>query len=116
MLFDFLSMGGNYEERKVDRFEKGRLVIDTCAVADSDQSFETAVGHPKYNKGDWVVVEMYDSRKEAQIGHKKWIKKMTAKNLPKELADVSTAETARLCDSAYGGENWRNIKKGGVRS
>jgi len=116
MLFDFLGMFDNYDERKVDRFEKGKLIIDTCSVTDSDQPFETGIQHPKFNDGKWIIVEMYDSKEEAQIGHNKWVKKMTAKRLPKELRDVSTATTAKLCDFAYGEENWRTKEKGGIKN
>jgi len=107
---DFISMWGNYEERKVDRFEKEGLLIDTCAVNDSDKPFETAISHPMFNDGKLVVVELYDTKEQAQKGHNKWVKIMTKKKLPKSLKDVSTAEVAKLCD-AIGGDKWRNIKR-----
>jgi len=116
MLFDFLGMMDNYEERKVDRFEKGKLIVDTCSVTDSEQSFETGIQHPNYNNGDWIIVEMYNSKKEARIGHDKWVKKMTAKRFPKELKDVSTATMAKLCDFAYGEEDWRTKDKERVKN
>ena len=91
-------MYGNYEQRKVANFKKGGLIVDTCLVTDSGKKYETGVIHPKYNKGDWVIVELYDTKKEAKLGHKKWVKLMTAKKLPKSLKDVSTAGVAKLCD------------------
>ena len=97
-MFDFLSMAGNYEERKVSRYDEGDLFVDTCHVTDSDQDYETAVEHPRYNDGNMVIVEMYDTEKEAQTGHDKWVEIMTKKSLPKELKDVSTASIAKLCN------------------
>ena len=105
-MFRFLDMIGNYEERKVDRYEKEGLLVDTAAVNDSDKPFETAVACPAYNNGKWVIVELYNTKKQAQAGHNKWVKKMTAKTLPKNLKDVSTAEIATFCDVF--GKEWRN--------
>lgn len=97
-------------ERKVARFEKGKVIVDTCAVTDSDKPYETGISHPSYNKGDWVIVELYDTKGEAKIGHKKWVKKLTSKRLPKTLKDVSTATVANFCDS-FGKTSWRTYKK-----
>lgn len=90
MLFDFLFM----KPSPVARYEKDSLRVDTCGVTDSAQSFETAVQHPEYNNGKWVVVEMYTSREAAQSGHDRWVQIVTTDQLPKELRDVSTAECA----------------------
>jgi hypothetical protein len=109
MLFDFLSVTDNYEDRKVDNFQKGELEIDTCAVTDADKPFETGICHPGYNEGEWVIVELYDTKEESQKGHKKWVKKMTNKKLPTTLKDVSSAEVATLKDTACG-EDWRDKK------
>ncbi len=109
-MFEFMDMIGNYEERKVDRFSKGNLIVDTCSVTDSDKPFETAVKHPKFNQEKWIVVELYDTKEEAQEGHNKWIKIMTAEKLPLELKDISSAKIAKLCD-AVTEENWRTRLK-----
>jgi hypothetical protein len=111
MLFDFLCMARNYEGRKVNHYEQGELIVDTCAVSDADKDYETAVVHPKYNGGEWIVVELYDTKKEAQIGHVRWVKKMTAKKLPVKLTDVSTAEVAEICDVFNDKKSWRIKEK-----
>ena len=98
-MFDFLSMADNYEDRKVDRFEGDDFIIDTCAVTDSDQPYETGIQHPKYNNGDWVIVEMYEDIDSAQKGHYKWVKTMAAPELPNELVDVSTCTLKKMLDS-----------------
>ncbi len=95
-MFDFLSMQGNYAERKVSRYEKNGLTVDTCAVTDSDKPFETAIQHKKYNDNKWIIVELYSTKAKSKIGHKKWVKQMTNKKLPFELKDVSTATIAKL--------------------
>lgn len=98
-MFDFLDMANNYEERVVDNTKINEAEIDTCAVTDSDQPFETGVAHPRYNDGKWVIVEMYNRKKEAISGHKKWVKIFSAKKLPKQLTDVSTSTLKKLIDS-----------------
>lgn len=104
-MFNFFDMVGNYEERKVDRYESGFLVIDTAAVTDSEMPFETAVQHPKYNYGKWVIVETYMTKELAQEGHNRWVGTMTAEQLPDTLTDVSTAGVAQLLDIFS--EGWR---------
>lgn len=99
-MFDFLSMADNYEERKVDRFERGKLIIDTSHVTDSEKDYETGIIHLKYNDGNWVIVELYDTKVQSKKGHKEWVGKMTARVLPKQLKDVSTCE-----------EDWRTMEK-----
>lgn len=97
IMFDFLNMVGNYEQRKVDRFEQDDLIIDTCAVNDiNDYDYETGIEHPSYNKGSWVIVEQYKTKAQAKKGHKNWIKIMTSKKLPKQLKDVSTCNTKQF--------------------
>ena len=104
-MFGF-SMMFNYEDRKVDRYEDGVMVISMAAVDDSDKPYETAVAHPNYNDGKFVIVSTYDSRLEAEIGHQAWVQIMTAETLPVTLNDVSTAFVTALMD-AIGGTDWR---------
>lgn len=110
-MFDFFSMVGNYEQRAVARFEEGHLIIDTCAVTDSTQPYETGVCHPAYNDGAWVIVELYDTKEEAQVGHDKWIKTMAADELPDSLRDVSSAGIAELCDVFVPDDEWRTYSR-----
>ena len=110
-LLGIMDMMGNYDERKVARFEDGDLVVSTAAVTDSAQPFETAVSHPAYNNDQWVIVEMYETRGDAEAGHERWVKKMTGKEPPKVLRDVSTAGVAELCD-ASDPDDWRNMEAG----
>ena len=98
-IFDWVSMAGNYEERKVNRYKKGDLIIDTAMVTDSEFQYETAIKHPCYHEGYWIIVENYDTLNEAKKGHKKWVEVMTRDKPPEELVDVGCAETAYLCDS-----------------
>ncbi len=109
-MFDFLDMADNYEERKVNcyRDKEVGLCVDTCMVTDSEKDYETAIGHPQYNDGKWVIVELYNTKEETQEGHNIWVKRMTGKKLPEQLKDVSTAEIAKLCDIV--GKDWRKYK------
>src|SRR5436309_3034752 len=99
MLTEMFGMIGNYEQRKVERYDKGNLMVSTARNTDSDQPFETAIAHPKYNDGKIVVVEMYDDMESAKAGHLRWVKTMTAKQLPKTLKNVSTSTIAKLIDT-----------------
>jgi hypothetical protein len=110
-MFNFLTDWGTYDQRKIDRYETDDLLVDTCAVSDSAQPYETAVAHPKYNDGKIVIVEMYESAALAQVGHDKWVATMTAETLPDNLRDVSTAGIAMLSD-ALGGNDWREKQSG----
>ena len=104
-------MADNYEERKVKNTEINGAIIDTCAVSDSEQPFETGILHPSYNNGGWVIVEMYDSKKDAKKGHEKWVKVFSGKSLPPELKDVSTAEIALLAKSVGCQQTFKKERK-----
>ena len=93
-MFGFLEemINNTHDERKVATYEKDGVFVDTCAVNDSEQPYETAVSHPSYNDDKLIIVQMYDTKEQAQKGHKKWVKKMTTKELPKAIKDVSTSD------------------------
>jgi hypothetical protein len=97
-IFSFLGDFDNYDERAVARDEiSDGLMIDTCSVSDGSQPYETAVMHPEYNDGKWVIVEAYDTKKAAKEGHKRWKATMTAEKLPEALIDCQNAHIAKLC-------------------
>ena len=101
MLFDFLNMP-SYDQRKIGRHEEENLIVSTVTVTDSAAGHETAVSHPDYNNGSYIVVEEYYTREDATIGHEKWVKLMTSEDRPKELKDVSTCEIAKLFKAVSG--------------
>ena len=104
-MFSFMGMAGNYDSRKVARFEDAGtgLVVSTAEVIDGAKPYETAITHPDYNEGEWVVVEAYASKKAAQTGHNRWVKTMQAKRLPKELVDCCNSEIGQMF-GGLGGE------------
>lgn len=101
-MFGFLDMTGTYESRKVARYEVGDLIISTCSVTDGAHPYETAVAHPEYNGGEFVIVEAYDNHEDAHTGHKRWVKTMTSDALPDKLVDCNNSEIQRFA-SALGG-------------
>lgn len=105
-LFGFFNMMDNYEERKVKNYTSDDLNIDTCAVSDSDKPYETGIQHPLYNEGKWVIVELYDTKEEAEVGHDKWVKIMTKNELPEVLKDVGTCVIAKLRDTYNGNKEY----------
>lgn len=110
-MFDFFSMEGTYNTRRIERYEEGDVFVSTARVTDSDKPFETAIAHPAYNGGKLVVVELYDTRDEAQQGHERWVEKMTAKTLPDELTDVSAAGIALLVEFLSTDPKWRTYQR-----
>jgi hypothetical protein len=91
-MFDFLNMLGNYESRKVKNYkgndcEGNKFTLDTCSVTDSVQPYETAIAHPFYNNGQWVILQSYDTREEAEKGHNKWFNTFVNEKLPQILKD-----------------------------
>ena len=104
-MFDFLMMNPVPVARfeLPDVFGRAGLIVDTCGgINDSDHTYETAIAHPDYNDGKWIIVEGYHTKEDAQIGHEKWVKAMTADSLPAQIRDVSTATVARMKDSVNG--------------
>jgi hypothetical protein len=99
-MFGFLSMMGDREQRKVDNTEVKvddvfQGTVDTCRVTDSTKSFETGIQSEFYRlNGDWVIVESYDTKEEAIIGHKKWCEFLASK--PNFLQDVGECQLVQL--------------------
>jgi hypothetical protein len=100
-LFDFMSMALNYEQRKIARDEFDFGFVSTCSVTDSDHLYETGVKHKNYSNSV-IVVEGYDDEDAAKLGHEKWVKLMTSKDLPDSLTDVGTSEMAYLSNALDG--------------
>src|SRR3990167_9952930 len=107
MSFNFFAMAGNHEERVVDNFTDGNMTIDTCRVTDGSRPYDTGIQHPNYGDGSWIIVEAYDTKDEAQIGHDKWVDTMTNSSLPKELKDCNNAGIAQL-GAAMFGDDWHD--------
>ncbi len=105
-MFDFLGMRGNYDTRKVARFDEGELLVSTARVTDGSKPFETAVEHPDYNEGKMVIVEAYDDKDSAQSGHDRWVQTMTTTPLPQMLTDCCNSEIGEFaramdCDREF---------------
>jgi hypothetical protein len=96
----WLVMMSNYEQRVVDRYEDGDIIVDTASVNDGDKEYETAVAHPDYNDGWFMIVEAYDTIGGAQDGHNRWVAKMTTEPLPAVIVECQNAEIAKLIDIA----------------
>jgi hypothetical protein len=87
-MFDFLDMEGTHEQRKIANYKKDGVELDTCSVTDyPDKPYETGLLHPKYNRGNWIIVEAYKTEEKARAGHDKWVKLFESGKLPKEIKD-----------------------------
>lgn len=72
-MFDFLDMLGNYNDRKVARFDSDEFSIDTAYVTDREHPYETAIAHKKFHAGDWIILGWRDTKEEAQKYHDEMI-------------------------------------------
>lgn len=79
----------SYKQRLVENTKINDAVIDTVLITDLDGPYETAIKHPKYNNGNWIVVKTYEDKTKAKEGHKRWVE-LFNKGLPDELSDNST--------------------------
>src|ERR1035437_7492788 len=104
-IFDFLLDANDHTTRQVATFiddERG-LAVDTTIVSDGEKPFETAVLHPRYNSGKWIIVEAYDTIGQAELGHKRWLATMTGE-LPESLTDCANAKVAQVLKEVGGPE------------
>ena len=101
-MFDFMGMMGNYESRKVDRWDDDLRMLSTASVTDGEKPYETAIAHPDYNDGKIIIIGYYDTKEDAQAGHDKWLNLILSDKLPTTLVDCANAETAKLCESIGG--------------
>lgn len=109
-MFNFFNMMDNYEARKIGLFKTETLKVSTVKITDSSKyQYETAVSHPDYNN-DLIIVETYQTDKEAQAGHERWVHTMTSENLPEVIRDVSGLAITDLKDMVEG-NSWRNYKR-----
>ena len=95
-VFAFLLDAENYSERMVDRYQEGKILVSTACVSDGDKLYETAIEHPEYKDGKIIVVEAYDTRKEAKQGHERWLKIIVDGPLPDYLLDCQNAKIGQL--------------------
>jgi len=102
-MFDFYSMENNKSTRAIARYEdEDGLIIDTCFVTDSRLPIETAVSHPEYNDGSFIVVECYEDEFSALAGHQAWVNRMISDELPEQLQDVGASFWPSLGRTLYG--------------
>lgn len=108
MFANILEMFGDYERRKVGRFDAEWGFVSTALVTDADKPYETAVKHRDYNDDKIVIVEAYDTKEHAETGHAQWVSAMTTIPLPDFLVDKGLSEVSQLCDVfSEDGDDWR---------
>lgn len=110
-MFEFMSMFGNYESRKIGRYDSDDLSVSTARVNDGNQPFETGVMHPDYNDGKWIIVDAYDTAEEAKEGHEMWVKIMTSDELPDTLEDCNNSKIQQLCTAMGEKPTFKRVKK-----
>ena len=89
------------------KYQEKDVFVSTICAFDTGR-YETTVSHPSFNNNELIIVAEYDSESEAESGHEEWIEKMTAKELPEQIEDVSTCAIAMF---AYGDDVRMNKKK-----
>jgi hypothetical protein len=100
-MFGFLKDIGNYSSRKVARDDFAWGFVSTASMSDGEKPYETAVCSREYGKehdisqvDEMIIVEAYDTREEAEAGHKRWVETMTT-NPPDKLVDCCNSEVAQ---------------------
>ena len=76
---------------KVARTAIRSAVVDTCFAPDIGV-YETAVQHPSYDGGNWVIVEHAADENEAKAMHQRWVDVFSGAELPEALVDVNIDE------------------------
>lgn len=83
------SLQNEVDEVRKDVFkvEENGWIVDTC------EGFDTHKWETGINRGEnWLIVEQYSNRIEAQKGHDKWVALMR-ENPKRELPDINVWET-----------------------
>lgn len=77
----------------------GECTISTLVPFDckSPKTYETAISHPLYKDGCYIVVEEYIGEESAQTGHNKWVKLCETNTLPNTLEDVGGGIIGEFC-------------------
>ena len=77
-------MGGldTVDRSDVFNIKIGEVTIDTVV------GFDTGIWETGIKRGEWVIVEQYETRKLAEKGHKKWVNKIK-KNPKIKLEDIN---------------------------
>jgi hypothetical protein len=103
-MFDFPADADNYQDRAVAHWtsDDGTVEVDTCRVSDGHQPIETAVIHPEYNDGAWMIVEAYPTVEQAQAGHERWVELCRRDALPAVIADCCNAKVASFASMLAG--------------
>ena len=86
------------ENRLVGRYGKDNdnLIIDTCYTSDTGL-YETGIIDHRYINGEhWLIVDEYETKKEAQLGHKKWTKVLKSEKLPNPIREIHLDEDIYL--------------------
>lgn len=101
-VFDMWPPAGvaEYNSRKVGLLEHEDGLISTVAVRDGEgalKPFETMVQSRRYDL-EPVVVQIYDTKEEAEAGHLKWVALFTGPDgaLPAELVEVLNIAPKRV--------------------
>lgn len=97
-MLSFFGMRDDYQSRKVDRYEKHGLIVSTARVNDGEMTYETAISHPDYKGGDFIIVGKYNTVDDALNGHNKWVNVMTSDKLPEYLENCNNSEISRLAE------------------
>jgi len=84
---------GQYFRDTAITTETEKYTVDT--VFSSDTGFwETGIICDGFNDNEWIIVDEYESKKDAEVGHDKRVKYM--KKSPKRLYDVHISETYKF--------------------
>lgn len=85
----------NFAEEEHERFntETKNFIVDTVEAPDTG-CWETGISSVGFDNAEWIIVEEYETKKEAKVGHNKWVKYMESN--PKKLHSIQIDETYKF--------------------
>ena len=89
---------------RIARYETSSTLVSTILAPDTNK-YETCILDSKYNNGQAIVVQEYETEEEALIGHNNWVLKIRETS-PEIIVDVSSNPFAKLYDFVDD-ESWR---------
>jgi hypothetical protein len=73
-LFWAMTIGNPFRNDVFNTKLNSGVVVDTCIAYDTE-TWETGISR---DKGSWIIVQQYESRELAEVGHQEWVVRLTS--------------------------------------
>lgn len=91
----YKEMAGTYDQRNICHdVTSNKFEIDTSIVTDRTYKYESAVSHPEFNRGAWVILDSAPDEESAKVMHQSFIDYFEEEgDSLEELVDAYTEKT-----------------------